>query len=131
MGVSGPIVDSETNEFLGVIAARVDLEKLYKIVTDHAGFGKTEEIFIINKYGYMITPSRFLKDTFLKKKVDTENSRIAQYELMKKRLVCCRIMAAGMLRFGFCLQQNYNASPRLFSRVNYATLSFLGLPPFF
>ena len=35
-----------------------------------------------------------------------------------------------MSRFGFCLQQNYNATPRLFSRVNYATLSyrrFIGL----
>ena len=31
-----------------------------------------------------------------------------------------------MSRFGFCLQQNYNVTPRLFSRVNYATLSYQG-----
>ena len=32
-----------------------------------------------------------------------------------------------MSRFGFCLQQNYNATPRLFSRVTYATLSNWGV----
>jgi methyl-accepting chemotaxis protein len=75
LAVSSPILDGKTGEFLGVIAARVDLTNLNKIVTEDTGFGRTEELFVINKYGYMITPSRFLKDTFLKQKVDTENSR--------------------------------------------------------
>jgi len=75
MAVSGPMLDNKTMEFLGVVVAEIDLTDLYKIVTDHAGFGKTEETFIVNKYGYMITPSRFLKDTFLKYKIDTENLR--------------------------------------------------------
>ena len=44
---------------------------------DKTGMGETGEIFIINKYGYMITPSRFEKGTFLKRKVDTLNSRLA------------------------------------------------------
>jgi PAS domain S-box-containing protein len=75
MGISGPMLDSDTDEFLGVVVAKIDLRDLYKIVTEDTGFGKTEEMFILNKYGYMITPSKFLKNAFLKQKVDTENSR--------------------------------------------------------
>jgi signal transduction histidine kinase len=75
MDVSGPMFDSETGEFLGIIVARIELTDLYKIVTDNTGFGNTEETYIVNKYNYMITPSKFLKDTFLKQRVDTENLR--------------------------------------------------------
>lgn len=75
LAVSTPFLDSQTNELLGVLAARVELGELDKIVTETAGLGKTGEIYLVNKYGFMITPSRFLKDTFLKQKVDTENYR--------------------------------------------------------
>jgi len=78
IGTSAPIVDSNTGEFLGVIAARVDLALLDKITMDRTGLGKTGEIYLVNKYGYMITPSRSLKNTFLKQKVDTANFRNAQ-----------------------------------------------------
>lgn len=75
MGASGPMRNSETGELMGVVVSIVNLKDLYAIVTEGAGFGKTEEIIVINKDGYMITPSRFLEGTFLKQKVDTENSR--------------------------------------------------------
>lgn len=75
MAVSCPMLDSVTGEFLGVLAALVELKDLNSIVAENSGFGKTEEIFIINKYGYMITPSKFVSNSFLKQKVDTENSR--------------------------------------------------------
>lgn len=75
IGVSAPFLDSQTGEFLGVLAARVRLNGLNNIVTEKTGMGKTGEIYIVNKYGFMITPSRFIKDTVLKQRVDTENVR--------------------------------------------------------
>jgi len=80
---SAPIKDSNTGEFLGVIVARVGLDMLNEITTDRTGLGKTGDIYLINKYGYMITPSRFAKDTFLKLKVDTENTRKFFEDLQK------------------------------------------------
>jgi PAS domain S-box-containing protein len=78
MAVSSPLLDSNTGEFLGVIAARVRLNDLNNIVTNKTGMGQTGEIYIVNKYGFMITPSRFTKDAVLKQRVDTENARRAR-----------------------------------------------------
>jgi two-component system sensor kinase FixL len=77
IAVSAPVLDDETGECLGVLVARLDLTGLDQIACDRTGLGKTGEIYIINKDGYMITPSRFKEDTFLKLKVDTENARAA------------------------------------------------------
>jgi len=73
LAVSAPILDSQTNEFIGVMVARVRLDELDKIVTAQINLRKTAEVYLVNKNGYMITPSRFLKDTFLKQKIDTSN----------------------------------------------------------
>ena len=73
--VSTPIRDDNTKELLGVLVGRFRMTDLNKITTDRTGLGETGEIYLINKYGYMITPSRFLEDVFLKVKVDTENAR--------------------------------------------------------
>jgi two-component system sensor kinase FixL len=75
ISVSAPILCDEIKETLGVIIAKIDLKGLYGITTDKTGLGETGEIYIVNKDGYMITPSRFIKDTFLKQKVDTLNVR--------------------------------------------------------
>jgi PAS domain S-box-containing protein len=75
MAVSVPFLDSHTGEFLGVLVARVRLNELNNIVTNRTGLGKTGEIYIVNKYGFMITPSRFIEDAVLKQRVDTENLR--------------------------------------------------------
>ncbi len=75
IGLSTPFRDSATGKLIGILVARVELRELYEIVTDRTGLGKTGEIYIVNKDGYMITPSRFLQDTFLKKKIDTQNYR--------------------------------------------------------
>ncbi len=72
-----PFINDTTGEFLGILAARSTVEGLNKITTDRTGLGKTGEIYIINKDGYMITPSLFVGDAFLKQKVDTENTRRA------------------------------------------------------
>jgi PAS domain S-box-containing protein len=68
-----PILRDNTQEILGVLVAVIDLKSLYKITTDKTGLGETGEIYIVNEDGYMITPSRFKEDTFLKQKVDTLN----------------------------------------------------------
>ncbi|MBC2695895.1 MAG: response regulator [Desulfobacteraceae bacterium] len=64
------------NKLSGVLVINHDMEKkLFKVTTDRTGMGETGEIYLVNKDGYMITPSRFADDTFLKQKIDIENSR--------------------------------------------------------
>jgi len=71
--ISVPVI--EKKKFVGVVAARFALDKLDKIATDRTGLGETGDIYLVNKYGYMVTPSRFVKDTFLRQKVDTVSVR--------------------------------------------------------
>jgi len=71
IAVSAPFLDSNTDEFIGVLVARVKMTGIDKITLESAGAGKTGEVYIVNKNGYMITPSKFLKDTFLKQRIDT------------------------------------------------------------
>ena len=75
IAVSAPIKDRETKALLGVVVGRINMSKLNEITADRTGLGKTGEIYLINKHGYMITPSRFIKETFLKQKIDSENIR--------------------------------------------------------
>ena len=72
MAVSTPIIDSVTGELSGVLAARVRLNDLNNIVANRTGMGEMGEIYIVNEYGYMITPSRSDKGAVLKQKVDSE-----------------------------------------------------------
>lgn len=73
---SAPIFAEKSGNFLGVIIAQVSLNALNKITTDRTGLGTTGEIYLVNRDGYMITPSRFMKDTFLKLYDNTKNTRI-------------------------------------------------------
>ncbi len=74
--ISTPIQVDETGEFLGVLVARYNaLEFLYEITTERTGLGETGEIYLVNKDRFMITPSRFVKDTVLRQKLDTEKLR--------------------------------------------------------
>ena len=72
---SAPVLDERDAGFLGVVVIRVSMKALDKIVADRTGLGKTGEIYLINNHGYMITPSNFEKDTFLKKRVKAENAK--------------------------------------------------------
>lgn len=78
MAVSAPFLESNTGKLLGVIVARVRLDELNNIVINKTGLGETGEIYIVNKYGFMITPSRFTEDAILKQRVDTENVRMVR-----------------------------------------------------
>ena len=73
VGILSPI--SKDNESIGVVLTNIKTKGLNKVTTDRMGLGKTGEIYIVNKNGYMITPSRFVEDAVLKQKVDTENTR--------------------------------------------------------
>jgi len=74
--VSAPI--RPRGEFLGVIVTKMELSTLFDITTDRTGLGETGEIYITNKEGYLLTPSRFLEGEnkgVLTQRVDTENSK--------------------------------------------------------
>ncbi|HTZ11311.1 MAG TPA: ATP-binding protein [Candidatus Margulisiibacteriota bacterium] len=75
MAVSAPLLDSQTGELLGVLAARARLADLNSILTERTGMGDTGETYIVNRYGYMVTPSRFKEDAVLKQKVGIQYSR--------------------------------------------------------
>jgi methyl-accepting chemotaxis protein len=71
--VAAPLYRSKTNIVIGMIINRISLKEMNAILLDDvAGLGTTGEIYLVNKDGYMISPSRFIKDTVLSQEVDTE-----------------------------------------------------------
>jgi len=70
---SAPILAKEGNRFLGVVVLKLSPEALFQIATDHTGLGQTGEVYLVNKDGYMISPSRFIDDVILKQKVDLKH----------------------------------------------------------
>ncbi|MCX5667005.1 MAG: cache domain-containing protein [Candidatus Omnitrophica bacterium] len=87
IAVSAPILDSVTGELSGVLAARVRLNDLNDIVANRTGMGKAGEIYIVNKYGYMITRPRFKEDVVLKQLVDTRYVRRSQLQKNSERIL--------------------------------------------
>ena len=96
ISVSTPVLCDKNKTALGVIIVKVDLKSMYEITTDITGLGQTGEIFIVNREGYMITPSRFKKDTFLKQKVDTLN--VEHCRIHKDRNHISRNQALNLFR---------------------------------
>ena len=75
LSVAAPILLN--GEFSGVFIANFDAEKeLFQITTDRTSLGETGEVYLVNRDGYMITPSRFVDDATLKQKVDTQNAKL-------------------------------------------------------
>ena len=71
VSVSTPI--SVNGKFAGVVVVDFDARKyVFRIMRNIIGLGKTGDIYIVNKTGCMITPSRFDEYAFLKEKVNTE-----------------------------------------------------------
>lgn len=69
-GVSVPI-KSKNNQLLGVVLVDVNADKLFEILERESGIGKFGEIFLVNKNNLLVSPSKFLSDTFLKKEITT------------------------------------------------------------
>jgi adenylate cyclase len=59
----------------GVLVVRIEMSFINDIIKDRTGLGKTGELYLINKDGYLITPSRFSKNTFLKTKIEFTNAK--------------------------------------------------------
>jgi len=78
--ISAPVKSLTGDRLVGVVVARYDLTTFNNITTNREGLGETGEVYIVNKDGYMITESRFIKDTILKQKIDTEPVRLFQRE---------------------------------------------------
>jgi len=75
LSVAAPILLN--NQFAGVLVINFDTDKeLFKITADHTGLSQTGEAYLINKDGYMITPSRFIDDVILKQKVDLKHIEV-------------------------------------------------------
>ncbi len=73
ISISAPILLN--GEFSGVIIINFDADKeIFKITLHRKGLEDSGEIYIINENSYMITPSKYLNDTFMKQKVDTRNA---------------------------------------------------------
>lgn len=78
LACSAPLKSRTTGGLIGVIVNRVETKRLNAITADREGLGRTGEVYIVNKNGYMITESRFAKNTFLQQEVDTEPVRLFQ-----------------------------------------------------
>jgi len=80
ISISVPILVK--GEFAGIVIVNVKIEEeLYEILLRRQK--KTDEVYLINKDGYMITPSRFMEDTFLKLQVNSSETRKC-FELSKE-----------------------------------------------
>lgn len=84
--LSVPIVSPSTNKTVGVMVDHVAGEQLNKVISGKqqlelgalTGGGpifETLEMYLVNKDGLMITPSRFIADAVLKQKVFTDATR--------------------------------------------------------
>jgi len=59
-------------DFSGVILVNFDWEGLYHITAERTGLGKSGEIYLVNKDGFILTPVRFKEEAILKQKVAKE-----------------------------------------------------------
>lgn len=75
LSISSPVRENITGRLLGVIVAAIPVSGLNRITAARTGLGKTGEIYLVNSDGYMITTSRFVKDSSLKLRIDTEITR--------------------------------------------------------
>lgn len=76
MVVATPIKNSE-DEVIGVLAERIKLDAINKIMRD-IEIGKTGESYLVNKEGYFLTESKFESGYTLKKKISTKGTQECQ-----------------------------------------------------
>lgn len=96
ISIATPII--EKGELLGVMIAGLTMTKLNAITTDRTGLGRSGEVYLVNKDGYMITPSRFAGDTFLKQKLSAEHLAVQ----VKGKIVSCYKDYRGREVLGTC-----------------------------
>lgn len=86
LSISSPIF--VRNSFSGVLVISFEVEEhLFNIMTNRVGLGETEEIYLVNKDGFLITPSKFKDDTILEKKINTEQVNLCIMEHVESNLM--------------------------------------------
>jgi signal transduction histidine kinase len=71
MVVSTPLKDS-TGKVYAVLAGRLDLDNLSRIMELSGGESKTEDTYLVNTFNFFVTESRFGKGYALKKSIHTD-----------------------------------------------------------
>jgi len=73
--IAMPVFDEEKQQFLGVVAIQLPIAKMSELMIDNTGMGETGEVIVIGKGGWMLTDSRFSKEsTILKRQINTKPS---------------------------------------------------------
>ncbi|MBF0123173.1 MAG: HAMP domain-containing protein, partial [Candidatus Omnitrophica bacterium] len=76
--IAGPMYSVSSKEQIGIFCIRYNIDGLNRITSDYTGMGKTGEVHIVNKDGYLITQSRNDSDSVLKQKIDSEPIKVFQ-----------------------------------------------------
>jgi diguanylate cyclase (GGDEF)-like protein/PAS domain S-box-containing protein len=129
MAFSAPILDKKNGELLGIVVQRVYAEKLFKITSDYTGLGQTGEVYLINKDGYMITPSRFIDEVILKQKINLENikervGRRKDYRNIEVLYTYTIIPEMNWRLFG---EQDVQEAFAPITKLNYSLLGIFGI----
>lgn len=74
--ISAPL-KSLDGKIIGVLAARVDISTLSKIISRRSSRLKTEDTYLVNKFNFFITEPLFGEDYALKKTIHTEGVALA------------------------------------------------------
>ena len=71
ISISTPIFVRD--KFSGVLVINFGVEQgLFKLLTDRTGLGETGETYLVNKKGYIVSPSLFVDDLIFKTKINNE-----------------------------------------------------------
>jgi len=66
MFVTRSLVDDQSGQTAGVLAGRLDLTEMERIMTEREGLGKTGETYLVSpESNYLVTPSRFKDEDYV------------------------------------------------------------------
>lgn len=69
--IMAPVYSKE--EFLGMVAIKINGDQINQMTLDRTGLGETGEIYLVDQNKFLLTPSRFMKNNILYQRVDTLN----------------------------------------------------------
>ena len=70
--IAMPVFDNEKHQLIGVVAIQLPIAQINNLVMDKTGMGETGEVIIVGKDGWMLSDSRFKKEsTILKQQIKT------------------------------------------------------------
>jgi len=81
-GVAVPVYrqTGDRKDAIGVLIGKLQPVALNKIVSETEGLGKTGEVYIVNKDGFMITEAKYEKGAILKQRVENSLTKAMQTE---------------------------------------------------